>query len=489
MKTHSLFAACSTVLALAGCEETGLRRPSADAGITAPSDIGNADVRRRDAGPPALQFSYTPTGCDYEVTTPEVLLGAMGGDVVGSAPAPIHVHLGVQGATDTSMAVNWSTDLDTTLTQMLVGTDETAVTSAEAASEGVTAITGHTFLVPAFTGAFRLHETHACGLTPATVYHYKVGGPGHWSATYSFTTAPVVGSTASYTFAVVGDSRGDAELWAATEQAIASHSPDFQLFSGDAVAIGGNQPEWDAWFSATVTNGGDTFAVQDLLATMPLFPTNGNHDGLSINYVTQMIVPQEVSPGERGVGKQWYSFNYANAHIVVLDDSTANEAIITGEESTWLRADLAAVNRSVTPWVFVMHHRPAYSCSTNHGSDRQIRQAWQSIYDDYRVDFVFNGHDHDYERSKPIRGFQEGSENGAIAESGPNGVPVAGSGTVYVVAAGAGAPLYGVDDTCDHQQESLSARNFVIITIEGTSMQYRAYGLTENVIDSFDYTK
>ena len=44
------------------------------------------------------------------------------------------------------------------------------------------------------------------------------------------------------------------------------------------------------------------------------------------------------------------------------------------------------------------------SSKTGNGSDKGIREAWLPLFDRYGVDLVLCGHDHDYERSYPVRG-------------------------------------------------------------------------------------
>ena len=56
-------------------------------------------------------------------------------------------------------------------------------------------------------------------------------------------------------------------------------------------------------------------------------------------------------------------------------------------------------------WIVVQMHQCALSSSTDNGCDLGIRQAWLPLFDKYEVDLVVNGHDHDYERSFPVRGF------------------------------------------------------------------------------------
>ena len=75
-------------------------------------------------------------------------------------------------------------------------------------------------------------------------------------------------------------------------------------------------------------------------------------------------------------------------------------------QTQWLEATLAAgrANTSVD-WIIVQMHQCALSSSTDNGCDAAIRQAWVPLFDEYQVDIVVNGHDHDYERSYPVRGF------------------------------------------------------------------------------------
>ena len=87
----------------------------------------------------------------------------------------------------------------------------------------------------------------------------------------------------------------------------------------------------------------------------------------------------------------------------------------------------------------VVSHRGLFSTS-NHAGDFDVinaRAALAPIFDTYRVDLVMNGHDHEYERSKPL-----------TAGSPPTGTPVVQpsitQGTTYVINAGAGADPYPI---------------------------------------------
>lgn len=480
MRPENFFCVTLLALSLCGCGDDDGSSPMPDGGTP---DTGP----RRDAGPQPESFMYTPEGCAHSVLTPEVSDAELDGEVVGAAATPDHVHVSWAGPADTTFTVNWRTDRETTRTRVLYGTDMAAVAAAEDAdaAAGVSLATGHTFTYASIADGMmrtRIHEVHVCGLTASTRYFYKAGAPGAWSAVYDVTTAPAAGATEPFTFAVLGDSRNDPSIFADIQRQLAERGVDFQVYTGDAVFLGVNQLDWNGFFEAT--NGGTT--VESVIARIPLMPTNGNHEALALNYVAQFALPQTVDENERGEGEQWYAFDYGNAHFVVLDASAP--ASLVEAQAAFLEADLAAVDRAETPWIFVMHHQAQYSCS-NHGSDLELRAAWQPVIDEHRVDFVLNGHDHNYERSRPIRGFQAAMPaDGMVVTAGPEGQPVMESGTVYVVAGGAGAPLYD-NGTCYHTQISERTSNYVIVEITGRTLHWTAYRLDGSVIDEFTYTK
>ncbi|MEW5303418.1 MAG: hypothetical protein WDW36_006112 [Sanguina aurantia] len=73
-------------------------------------------------------------------------------------------------------------------------------------------------------------------------------------------------------------------------------------------------------------------------------------------------------------------------------------------QMTWLVATLAAINRVSTPWLIVQFHAPWY-VSVGGGdfkSNECMRQAMEDIFFQAKVNFVFSGHAHQYERSYPV---------------------------------------------------------------------------------------
>ena len=147
-------------------------------------------------------------------------------------------------------------------------------------------------------------------------------------------------------------------------------------------------------------------------------------------------------PGDEtgGVSNFWYSFDYGLAHFVSFDgetdyyqspeypfvaDLTGNETEPTEEQTyitdsgpfgyingsykvnqnyeqyNWMKADLAAVDRTKTPWVFAMSHRPMYSSQVA-PYQLHMRNAFEQLFLDYGVDIYIAGHIHWYERMYPM---------------------------------------------------------------------------------------
>jgi acid phosphatase len=130
-----------------------------------------------------------------------------------------------------------------------------------------------------------------------------------------------------------------------------------------------------------------------------------------------------------GVGNFWYSFDYGLAHFVSIDGETdfanspeypfaadvegnethptASETYVTDsgpfgaidgsykstsayEQYKWLTNDLASVDRTKTPWVIAMSHRPMYSSGVS-SYQADLRAAFQALLLKNGVDAYLSG--------------------------------------------------------------------------------------------------
>jgi uncharacterized repeat protein (TIGR01451 family) len=112
-----------------------------------------------------------------------------------------------------------------------------------------------------------------------------------------------------------------------------------------------------------------------------------------------------------------YSFDYGNAHFLFLDSNPHlfNGNLPGGVASTtpppppftayptplgkWVINDL---DSSKQTWKIVVYHQPAFSSGDATILNNQMR-AVAKLLEDHGVNMVFNGHEHNYQRSLPIR--------------------------------------------------------------------------------------
>jgi hypothetical protein len=399
--------------------------------------------------------SWQPATCSGTVPVATGVLSAQWGeDTYGATDKSPHaVHTSWRFDTDQSLAVIWETDRATQATYLAYGSSPTKLDHF---------VQGVTFVNPDDQDGFvpyplLAHETHVCGLTPDQTYYFAVGGDGWYGNVYSVRTGPPVGSTASFRFVCVGDSNAFYSLFAEVASKMATFAPDWMLFTGDLVNNGFSQEEWEEWFSA----------AGPFIAHVPTMTVHGNHEDLATGYFALFALP--------GV-EEIYSFDYGNAHFVVLNDSPKPGEELTGRQATFLDQDLTAAQaRPVPPkWYFTSHHRPMFASDPGEGSNLEVRAAWQPIYEKHHIDVDLNGHDHHFEMTTPVLG-------DAVATTG---------GIRYVTSAGGGAAFDLPKPVANPWSLAYYAGlSFAVIDVDDMTVKVSGYRTDGTVIDSFTLTK
>lgn len=419
-----------------------------DAGDDSPDDPPDDDEDGTDGG----DVDAPIVACSYGLTArPGAEAPVPGGDAIGADPQPFQVHLGLGGDPRSSMAIIWRTDDATTATVARVGLADGPLDQV---------VTGVTFRydsgVDSGNEMLRVHEVHLCGLQPDTVYDYQVGGEGAFSEVHRFRTAPdvVASPDAQVVVAYFGDSRGGWDVLDRMADEIAERSPDLLVITGDLVGTGDAQDEWDAFFAA----------APELFASVPMISANGNHEANAINFYSLLAMPGD---------EENFSIDYGHLHQVVLNSDPVNQQDIYGPIADFLDADLTA---STARWNMVALHKTMWSSSTNHGSSLTRRAAWGAIIDEHHVDMVVAGHDHIYERTKPMRG--------ELAMDSP------AEGTIHIVSGGAGAELHALPSSPTYFSEVAEAsHNATVVSIRRDLLVAETFRDDGSVLDEFMIAK
>ena len=102
-------------------------------------------------------------------------------------------------------------------------------------------------------------------------------------------------------------------------------------------------------------------------------------------------------------GASYYSYDVGLVHYVALNTYNTFCSAPGCPQYQFLEADLAAVDRAVTPWVVVTVHAPVYNTNKRHPQGYEVAtnlfNAWaEPLFVAHGVNFVFAGHVHAYER-------------------------------------------------------------------------------------------
>ncbi len=295
-------------------------------------------------------------------------------------------------------------------------------------------------------------------LEPGTTYEYRIGNSSQdiWSHWYTFKTEPL--QTQSFSFIYLGDAQNGFEEWGKLLKTSVEKCPDcsFILMAGDLVNRGNERDDWDAFFHYS----------DNVFAQYPIIPTIGNHEYKSNPLLPKMYLDYFVLPqnGPTNITNEFcYSLTYSNAQFIILNGNHNPE-----HQKPWLEQQLS---ESSSTWKFLLFHQPLYSSAPKR-DNRHLKNAWLPLIDQYHVDMVFQGHDHSYWRTYPLKNDQK--------VSSPS------EGTYYVISF-SGTKAYEQQEKTDIIETAFTKiPTYQIITIEtGTKNRliYRSFDIEGNQKD------
>jgi hypothetical protein len=227
--------------------------------------------------------------------------------------------------------------------------------------------------------------------------------------------------------------------------------PLFHLLNGDLcyanIADDRIRTWWDFWENNSRS-----------ARNRPWMPAAGNHENELGNgpigyqaYQTYFSLPPATEQTDLTRGL-WYAFTVGSARLIsIANDDIAYQdggnsyvrGYSKGAQKTWLEKELAAARSdNDIDWIIVCMHQVAISTADKfNGADLGIREEWVPLFDKYAVDLVVCGHEHHYERSHPLRGWQSNTTLTPIPAATGTDVIDTTKGTVHMVIGGGGTSL------------------------------------------------
>ena len=183
-------------------------------------------------------------------------------------------------------------------------------------------------------------------------------------------------------FAVVGDTgtgeRPEYEVAAKLAEYRKQFQFEFVIMMGDNMYGAQRPQDYEAKFARP---------FKPLLdAGVKFYAALGNHD----NPDQRFYKPFNMN------GERYYTFKQGPIEFFVMDSNYMDP-----KQLAWLEEKLSG---SRARWKIVYGHHPLYSTGSTHGSQADLRQLVEPLFIKYRVNIVFAGHEHFYERIKPQNG-------------------------------------------------------------------------------------
>lgn len=317
----------------------------------------------------------------------------------------------------------------------------------------------------------RVHSFRLSGLKPASRITYQIQiSAGEWSNTFTFQT---------FNTDISGDTLhlvafGDSGAWSRGQFDIAKllneEDVELVLHVGD-LAYPEASPEAlsDKFFAV----------YRQLLTRAPIVAAPGNHD-LSWRDGEAFIDAFDPPAGWSSGSPLYFAFTAGQTRFIGLHSAggapKGSLADTTSSQFRWLEAELRSASADARiDWVIVFLHHSIYSGASGffgYGSHEALQAVLAPLFDRYRVDLVLSGHDHDYQRSKPIRA-------GQIASTG--------EGTVYVVTGGGGGlmSLHGVVEDAWFTDRAEKLFHYVKITIDDEELRLEAIDSQGRAFDAY----
>lgn len=309
--------------------------------------------------------------------------------------------------------------------------------------------------------AYNSNKATISGLSPKTTYYYKVGQKDIKSFEtgdtdsfrFAFAGDPQIGSsnelkgsdTAEFYTAQSNAVANDSYSWSETLSKIKSAGTDFIVSAGDQIqSTKKKSPNKSSTVSEIEYAG---YLSPDVLTSLPVATTVGNHDADNENYKYHFNVPNLSGLGDNGkVGGDYY-FVYNNVLFIMLNTQDTNSA----EHIRFIEETVA--KNTDCKWKVVTLHQDIYG-SAEHSNEPEIinlRYALTPAFEKNGIDVVLTGHDHAYSRSKFLSGGETQKTisytDDEFDKALKTDAEYSGDGTLYV------APGNIKDDTTDEEQK------------------------------------
>ncbi|HJR47799.1 MAG TPA: metallophosphoesterase [Nitrososphaeraceae archaeon] len=145
-----------------------------------------------------------------------------------------------------------------------------------------------------------------------------------------------------------------------------------------------------------------------------------------------------------GLNNLYYSFDYRHVHFIVM--STLSDYAVTSAQYKFIEKDLqeASANGNID-WIVVTNYGPFYTSPSAHPAKNDIRNIYHPLFDEYGVDLVLQGHNHNYQRTYPVTFNPNKGSEPIVTNQFTTGYQGNKDGVIYAIVGTAGEGFHPLD--------------------------------------------
>jgi predicted phosphodiesterase len=391
----------------------------------------------------------------------------------------------------------------------------------------------------------RVYIASLTGLKPGSNFLYRVLKDG--KEVFAAEAKTMRAADQPYRFVTFADIGAESAPQRALAKRAYLEKPDVVIVPGDIVYEHGTVAEYQTKFWPVYNADKPDTMGGPLMRSVPFIVSPGNHDtdardldkypdGLAYFYywnqplngpdnkeggaLTPALIASDEhrKPFMEGAGDNYprltnYSFDYGNAHWTVLD---SNPYVDFTDQALhdWVAKDLASPAAQRATWRFIMIHHPGFNSSREHYEQQQMRLLVPE-FEAGKVDIVFSGHVHNYQRTFPMKFVPD--RKGTLLVGGRDNKTVRGrivngawtldknfdgitktkpNGIVYLITGAGGQDLYNPEQNNDPDSWQKFTNKFrsnvhslTVADVNDKTITIRQITSDGKEIDSFKITK
>ena len=173
--------------------------------------------------------------------------------------------------------------------------------------------------------------------------------------------------------------------------------------------------------------------------------------------------------------KHYDSFDYRHVHFVIM--SSLSKFDQGSEQYKFINEDLkkASEDKEID-WIIVTTYNPFYTSPSKHTAEKDIRDIYHPMFEQYGVDLVLQAHNHNYQRTYPISFNPNDSSKPTVTNQFTTDYKSQTDGIVFAIVGTGGEGFYPLDGQASYTATQFDRFGFLNIEISNGNPHTKLLG-------------